>query len=331
MADVDDADAFIAKSRDEIQQLRDFLGRQRAGGLVHDDQLRPARQRPGDLDHLLIGHAELANRSRERCFDTQAIKRRAASAMSASVRKLIRKHAYKRFLAAQHHVRLDRQMRGEIQLLIDHRDAKPKGIERLVRGEGMTPEMNLARVRVLRTGKDFHERRFARAVFADEGVDFAGADVKAHVSQRHARAEALDDVVHRKQGLGVGHLYIASGRVQRRGLAAKLFVPYWSRPSLQEATSNSANASLPRLLHFCRKSLFCVVKSGDLKWSDYSKTRCFSKVQKSSLHFAAKLGCTQIPQFYSRERSILTAHISSGWSMPSRSRPIRSVRAVSSQ
>ena len=56
--DVDDRRSAVAESADDLEQLLRLVAGQRRGRLVHDDQLRVARERPQDLDLLLVGDAE---------------------------------------------------------------------------------------------------------------------------------------------------------------------------------------------------------------------------------------------------------------------------------
>ena len=69
---------------DHAEQVLDVVLRERAGRLVEDDHLGLDGQRPGDLDHLLIGHRQLPHRHVERqvgaAEQVQALGARAAAA-----------------------------------------------------------------------------------------------------------------------------------------------------------------------------------------------------------------------------------------------------------
>ena len=52
-------------------------------------------------------------------------------------------------------------------------------------------DLNCAAVRLMRAGDDLDERGFARAVFAEQRVDFARAKVKRHTLERTHRAEGF--------------------------------------------------------------------------------------------------------------------------------------------
>src|SRR6185295_17565389 len=60
VADVEDRDAAVAEPTDGGEEAVDLVGRQRGGGLVHDQQPRTRRERLRDLEELPVGDAEPA-------------------------------------------------------------------------------------------------------------------------------------------------------------------------------------------------------------------------------------------------------------------------------
>jgi hypothetical protein len=86
------------------------------------------------------------------------------------------------------------------QLLIDHRDAELSSCLRSVDRHGLAFEQDLgARVSLIGAAQDLHERRFARAVFAHERVNFAASHVEADVTQRAHAGKSLADIAHLQQ------------------------------------------------------------------------------------------------------------------------------------
>ena len=67
-------------------------------------------------------------------------------------------------------------MRRECEFLINHRHAGFARVQRIAGNVVRAVEKHFAFVRRNRAGEDFHQRGFARAVFADERHDFAGRD-----------------------------------------------------------------------------------------------------------------------------------------------------------
>ena len=56
----------------------------------------------------------------------------------------------------------------------------------------------------MHAGEDLDQRRFARAVVADQRHDLAGMNVEVDVGQRRDGAEILGDAAQAKHGLTVG-------------------------------------------------------------------------------------------------------------------------------
>ena len=59
--------------------------------------------------------------------------------------------------------------------------------------DGLAVEANLALVGLIQAVEDFHQRGLARAVLAQQRVDFPGAQVEVHVVVGDQRPEALGD------------------------------------------------------------------------------------------------------------------------------------------
>jgi hypothetical protein len=96
----------------------------------------------------------------------------------------------------------------QVELLMDHGDAALERLTRITERQRASCEMDLARIRRDDAGDDFHERRLAGAVLADERVHRAPAHPQGYIIERHYPWKALADVAHLEQR--------ASGRV--RGL-----------------------------------------------------------------------------------------------------------------
>ena len=94
-------------------------------------------------------------------------------------------------LAAEHDVLLDRHMRGQSELLVDHGDARAEAVEGAGRGVGPAVDLHPAGVGREGAGEDLHHGALAGAVLADEGVDFAPAELEADTVEGPGRAEAL--------------------------------------------------------------------------------------------------------------------------------------------
>ena len=92
-------------------------------------------------------------------------------------------HAEPHWLNADDGVLGDGEMRGERQLLVNHRHAGTAGVERRARRIGCAVDPHVARVGQQRAGQDSHERALAGAVFADHRQHFAAVQAEGHVVQ----------------------------------------------------------------------------------------------------------------------------------------------------
>jgi hypothetical protein len=108
--------------------------------------------------------------------------------------------AERRRLLAEQDIRLDGQVGGEGQLLVDHGDPGPAGGRRPGGGERPVVESHGPGVWALGTTKDLHQGGLAGPVFADQGVNLAGQDGQVNACQRHGRAVALGDAGHPQVG-----------------------------------------------------------------------------------------------------------------------------------
>lgn len=99
-------------------------------------------------------------------------------------------------LVAEEDVFSDGHVFDEGQLLVDDADTGGLGIARGVEADGLAVEQDLAGEAAVGVdaGEDFDQGGFAGAVFADEGVDFAGANIEGDAVERTHTGEFLDDV-----------------------------------------------------------------------------------------------------------------------------------------
>ena len=122
-------------------------------------------------------------------------------------------------LQAEGDVLGDRQVGEQGGLLVDRGDAQRRASSGSARSRGRPAMVDGARVRRVGAGDDLDQRGLARAVFADQRVHLARAQVEGHAAQRTDGAERLGDAaeleerVHRR---GSCHRRGASSRVSSR-------------------------------------------------------------------------------------------------------------------
>src|SRR5581483_11147967 len=135
-------------------------------------ETRIHRQRPGDLDHLLLGDGKVADERH----------RVEVEADARGDRARLRGHpppvdeAVPARLAADEDVLGDGDVRGEGELLVDRDDAEALRRVRIGERHRLPVKDDLAPVRALRAGEDLEEGRLAGAVLAEERVYLPMAD-----------------------------------------------------------------------------------------------------------------------------------------------------------
>ena len=118
MRHVDDCRASIPQPLDHLEQPVRFVGRERRGRLVHDEQLRLAGNRAQHLDLLLVRDTERARQSTWRQLDAGFPDERG----EATGRPAMVDDAGSASLDAEIDVLLDGTMRNQRRLLGDDRD-----------------------------------------------------------------------------------------------------------------------------------------------------------------------------------------------------------------
>ena len=124
--DEDDRHAALLQVAHQVEEVFLLLGRQRRGRLVEDDHLGLVQHGAGDLDHLLLGRAERADRRRRRDVEVQRLQELLRGDIDAA-------QAVVEALLAEKQVLRHRHRRHEAVLLEHHADAEMARLERRLR------------------------------------------------------------------------------------------------------------------------------------------------------------------------------------------------------
>ncbi len=191
MADIDDADSAAAQAADHLEQpTRVGIG-QGSGRLVHDDEPCVLRQRLGDLDPLPVGDREPAHGDID--IEVVAVERIQQRPRARPHRRPIHRVPAGAGRMADIDVLRNAELGKQQQLLVDGRDAVSGGFVRRGEADGRACDPHLPGIRRDHAGDDLDQRGFAGAVFAEQGVDLAGADIEADLLQHRHRAEGFGD------------------------------------------------------------------------------------------------------------------------------------------
>src|SRR5205814_2197932 len=145
----------------------------------------------------LISHLELKRRTRallERLridIDPQPLEQGAGPALQL---EMADESQSADGLAPDPDVLRDAHARHQVQLLMDHGDAKVKRIARRAEAQIAAVEEQLAGIRSVDTCDDLHERRLAGAVLAAQGVHRAAPESHRHIVQGHDSGKRLADI-----------------------------------------------------------------------------------------------------------------------------------------
>ena len=225
MRDVDDGDAARGQAIDEREELRHLAARERGRRLVHDEDRRVAC-----LVRRSLGGAGLARRSlggggRERLRnldhlplrEAQASDRRARIERHAEVEQQCRRAFVQRAPVddaaparrqfAQKNVLGGRQVRNEVELLVDDADAAIARIARAGNLHGQAVETNLAGVLAIGAAQNLHQRRLAGAVLSEQHVHVAGFDGEVHGVERDHAGKGLADPAHFERGRPIARIH----------------------------------------------------------------------------------------------------------------------------
>ena len=192
-----------------------------AVGSSRIEDARLERQRLGDLDELLVGHRQAADRRADIDLDGELLEQRLGRpARGAPVEHA--EPAGRR--VPDEHVLGDGQVREEARLLVDDGDPERAGLRRTVDRDRLPVEEDRPAVGLMDAGEDLDQRALARAVLADEGVDLARDEVERDVVERLGRRESLGDPAQLgagrggdgSDGLRLGHRSRARRRRRRR-------------------------------------------------------------------------------------------------------------------
>ena len=194
--DVHHADPRALQVEDHLEELRRLRLGERRRGLVHDEHFRFERQRLGDLHHLALRHRQRAHDRLRVDVHAQALQAAAGLGVQAGP---VDEPAGVR-LAGEEDVLGHRQVRHEVQLLVNHRDAgrfrRPRGRE----PHRLAVELDAALVGLQLPADDPHQRGLAGAVLAAHRMHFTAAQLEAHALQRGDRQEPLADALQGQHG-----------------------------------------------------------------------------------------------------------------------------------
>src|SRR5262249_22174785 len=141
-------------------------------GLVHNQQTHIPRRSLCDLDQLLLRGRQLSDEGAWRNLQSDALK--------VPLRFFVHRFAIDQTqrstssrLPSKEDIGSDIEVVEKMEFLMDESDSVSCSIANGANGGGSTVDFDLTGIRTADPAEYFHERRFARAVFADQRNNFA--------------------------------------------------------------------------------------------------------------------------------------------------------------
>src|SRR6266550_3211287 len=201
VGDQDRGDALALEFQQQVEQRIAVAFVQAGGRLIEDQQLDFLGERLGDFDQLLLADAEIGD---------QRIGRFIQADLGEQLSRPAQRHspiddAHRRGFVAEEDVFRDRQQRDQREFLMDDDDAEAfaVGDRRELPLGALIDDVALIGAVWINPAEDLHQRRFAGAVLAADGVNFTGLYAEIDISQGLHAGKALGYSSHFQNG---GHL-----------------------------------------------------------------------------------------------------------------------------
>ena len=154
----------------DLHQLVDLLGRQHGGGFVEDQDFVVPVQHLQDLGALLHAHGDVG----DLCVRVhlQAVALRQFEHTLARL-GLLQEAQLAGGLHAEYDVVQHGKAFHELEVLVDHADAQVVGVVGVVDLNDLAVLLDRALLGLVQPEQHAHQRRFTRAVLAQQGVDLA--------------------------------------------------------------------------------------------------------------------------------------------------------------
>jgi hypothetical protein len=199
MGDIDDGYAVGEELVNAGEELFDFRLGEGGGGFIEDEKAALAGEAGSDLDHLLLADAELADGGIGReGFETDLLE----CGVGLEAESGLLDESVLVGESVEEEVFGDGEGGDEVEFLHDHADAVGFRVASIGGYVGEVMEGHGPFVRGQDTAEDFGEGAFACAVFADEGVDFAGVEIEVDPGEGAYCAEAFAQVPDGEQRFG---------------------------------------------------------------------------------------------------------------------------------
>ena len=174
------------------EQVFHLLRRQHRGGLIQNQQGSAAIQRLDNLHPLPLPHRQVVDHGLG--VHLQAIFVRQIDNTGRDSVQI--HHRFTGRFQAQSHVFRYGQRLHQHKVLMNHAYAMPNRIGGRLDFDGLAIEQDFPLVGLIEPVEDFHQRAFAGAVLAQQGVNFPGLHIEIDMIIGQDAGKALGDIPH---------------------------------------------------------------------------------------------------------------------------------------
>ena len=184
--------ALLLEPAHDLHQLVDLLRGQNCGGLIEDQDLVVAVEHLQDLHALLHTDRDVADEGIR--VHTQAVLLAQGHDLPAGLRLLQKAQLVR--LHTQDDVVQNAEALHQLEVLVHHADAQCVCVVGVADGDLLAVFEDLALLRLIQAKQNAHQRTFARAVFAQQGVYLAFAQLQGDIIVCLDTGEFLGNVEH---------------------------------------------------------------------------------------------------------------------------------------
>ena len=189
VGDDDEGFAVVLHVAHDGKELVGLLRRQHGGGLVQDQDVCAAIQNLHDLHGLLLRNGHIVDLHVG--INVKAILFADVFDLLAGIVQI------QLTLQTEDDVLGSGEQIDQLEMLVDHTDAKVESVLGRGNGHGLVVNVDLSLIREVDAGEHVHQRSLAAAVFTQQGQDLTLVQVKVHIFVcDDLAAEALGDVLH---------------------------------------------------------------------------------------------------------------------------------------
>ena len=192
MRNEDDRFTLGSESLDDGNQLLDLLRGQYGGRLVKNQNIAFTVQDLQNFNALLHADGDIGN-------DRVGVNRQAVALTELYDFFLCRfqiENAVFHGLAAENDVADDGEALHELKVLMHHADAERGCVARTGDMHGLAVDLDGAALGLIHSEQNAHQRRLARAVFAEQCMNLALADLQGDLIAGDDPGEGLDNILH---------------------------------------------------------------------------------------------------------------------------------------